>query len=108
MLLVLLTVLVAAFVVLHPYLDASGLCGSGGCQEASQASHAPHAGFSNLCLGAALAASVAVASSFAPSSGGRRVADHRRPVQAFFAPATPPPRPLPGIQATRTRWRDVS
>ncbi len=88
--LVLLTSLVAAFVALHPYLDPSGLCGSGGCPEASS-SHAAHTGFSNLCLGAALVASVAAASSFAPPSEGRRVADHRRPVQAFFAPDTPPP-----------------
>lgn len=105
--LVLLTSLVAAFVALHPYLDPLGLCGSGGCPEA-QPSHAAHTGFSNLCLGAALVGSVAVASSFVPLSGGRRAADHRRPVQAFFAPDTPPPRPLPGSQATRIRWLGVS
>lgn len=97
--LVLLTVLVAAFVALHPYLDASGLCGSGGCQEASQSSHAPHAGFfSAACVGAVLVASVAAAASpFVASSGRRRIAGLRRPVETFLAPDTPPPIPSLGL-----------
>lgn len=97
--LVLLTILVAAFVALHPYLDASGLCGSGGCQEASQASHAPHAGFfSAVCVGAVLAASAAAAASpFAAPSGRRRIAGLRQPVGAFLPPDTPPPIPSLGL-----------
>jgi hypothetical protein len=93
-LLVALAVLVAAFLVLHPYLDEAGLCGLGGCPEASQSSHGGHAGFSNTCLVAVLATFPA-ALAFASFFGRRRAADHPRPIEAYLSPDPPPPRLLP-------------
>jgi hypothetical protein len=91
--LVVITVLVAAFVALHPYLDEAGLCGFGECPEASQSSPAAHAGFSSACLLAVLVASPA-ALAFASFFGCRRAADHPLLTEAYLAPEPPPPRSL--------------
>jgi hypothetical protein len=91
--LIALVVLVATFVALHPYLDEAGLCGLGGCPEASQFSHAAHAGLSTACLVA-----VVVASGARPRAsffGRRRAADPLRPTEAYLPPDTPPPRVSP-------------
>lgn len=89
-----LAILVAAFVSFHPYLDAAGLCGSGGCPKPSHSSHATHVGFSTTCLAAVLVASGAAVFALASSLGRRRVAEHRRPVEPYLSPDTPPPRVL--------------
>ncbi len=96
-LLVAIAVLVTAFVVAHPYLDGAGLCGLGGCPEPSQSSsHAAHGGGSSTaCVSAVLASGVAVFA-FASLSGRRRIADHRRPTEAYLSLDTPPPRLLFG------------
>ena len=95
-----LVVFVAAFLTFHPYLDEAGFCGAGGCPEASQSSHASHAGtsagFSAACLVAVLVASGARALGFVGSSGRLLVADHRRPPEAYLSLDTPPPKLLPG------------
>ena len=93
-LLVMLAVLVAAFVALHPYLDEEAVCGFGGCPDVSQSSHATHVGFSTVCLVAVLVASRAVVI-FATFRGRRRVVDHWRPVETYLSPDPPPPRVLP-------------
>lgn len=94
-----LAVLVAAFLALHPYLDAAGLCDLGGCPEASQSSsHAAHGmGTSATCLAAVLVASGAAALAFASLLGRRRVADQHRPAEAYLSPDTPPPQILPSF-----------
>jgi hypothetical protein len=79
--------LVAAFVALHPYLDEAGLCGFGGCQEASQFSHATHASFSTTCLVAVLVAS-STALAFVPFFG-RRTTDHPLLTDAYLPPEPP-------------------
>ncbi len=93
--LVVIMVLVAAFVALHPYLDEAGLCGLGGCPAASQVSHAAHTGFSTICLVAVLAASAAGVLAFASFLGRRRADDHPWPTEAYLSPDTPPPRVSP-------------
>ena len=55
-----LALIVCAFVALHPYLDAEGYCGLGGCPDASHSSHAPHSGGSSTaCVAAVLVAILA-------------------------------------------------
>ncbi|QIN81032.1 hypothetical protein GBA65_21545 (plasmid) [Rubrobacter marinus] len=95
----LLAVLVAAFLAMHPYLDAAGLCGAGGCPEPSQSSsHAAHGGgFSAACVAAVLVNSAATTLAFASLLGRRFVGDHRRPVETYLSPDTPPPRVLFGL-----------
>ena len=97
--LVALAVLVAAFVALHPYLDEAGLCGLGGCPEASQSSHETHVGFSTACLFAVLVAWGARALAPAWFLGRRRAADPLRPTEAHLSPDPPPPRVSPSRQA---------
>lgn len=94
----LLAVMVGVFVILHPYLDEAGLCGLGGCPEPSQSSsHAAHSGgFSTACMAAVLVASGTAAFAFASLFGGRRIADHRRPIETYLSLDTPPPRFLLG------------
>jgi hypothetical protein len=92
--LVTLAVFVAAFMTVHPYLDEAGLCGLGGCPEASQSSHAAHSGFSTTCLVAVLAASSA-ALAFAPFFGRRRTTGHPLLTEAYLPPEPPPPRVAP-------------
>ncbi|MDP9479826.1 MAG: hypothetical protein M3R38_29895 [Actinomycetota bacterium] len=87
----LLAVLVATFVALYPLLD----CGPEGCPEASQASHAAHAGLSTACLAAVLVGSGAAAPIFRPFVGRRRITNPRRPVETYLSPEAPPPRVLP-------------
>jgi hypothetical protein len=94
--LVALVVLVTAFVALHPYLDKAGLCGFGGCPEASQqSSHAAHTSFSTTCLVAVLAASGARALAFTPFFGRCRATDYPRPTEVYLSPDPPPPRVSP-------------
>ncbi len=92
--LVALVVLVAAFVALHPYLDEAGLCGLGGCPEASQFSHTAHTSFSTACLVAVLVvASTALA--FTSLFGRRRTTNHPLLTEAYLSPDPPPPRVSP-------------
>ena len=90
---VVLTVLLIVFVMLHPYLDGAGLCGLGGCPEPSQSSsHAAHGGgFSTPCTTAVLVVSGTATFAFATLGGRRRIVDHRRPVEAYLSLDTPPP-----------------
>jgi hypothetical protein len=88
-------VLVAAFMSLHPYLDEAGLCGLGGCPEASQVSNTAHTSFSTVCLVAVLAASVAGVLAFASFFDRRRVDDHPWPIEAYISLDPPPPRISP-------------
>jgi hypothetical protein len=91
-----LAMLVAAFVALHPYLDEAGLCGFGGCPEASQqSSHAAHTSFSTTCLAAVLAASGARTLAFASFFGRRRGTDYPRPTETYLSLDPPPPRISP-------------
>jgi hypothetical protein len=87
--------LVAAFVALHPYLDEAGLCGLGGCPEASQVSHTAHTSFSTICLAAVLAASAVGVLAFASFYRRRRVDDFPRPTETYLSPDPPPPRVSP-------------
>jgi hypothetical protein len=89
-----LVILVIAFASFHPYFDAAGYCGLGGCQEASQSSHAAHAGLSTTCLVAVLAASP-MALAFAFFFGRRRAADFPLLTEAYLSPDPPPPRVSP-------------
>jgi hypothetical protein len=92
-LVIVLVILVVAFASFHPYFDAAGYCGLGGCPEVSQSSHAAHVSFSTTCLVAVLAVSpMALAFAF---FGRRRVADHSRPTEAYLSPDPPPPRLSP-------------
>ena len=87
-------VLVAAVLASHPYLEEAGLCGHGGCPEASQSSHATHAthaGPSGACLAAVLAAAGASVPAFFAFLKGRAVRQ-RRPAEAYLVPEPPPPR----------------
>lgn len=96
--LVALAVLVAAFLMVHSYLDGAGLCGLGGCPEPSQSSsHAAHGGaFSTACMAAVLVASGIAALAFASLFGGRFVGDYWRPVETYLSPDPPPPQFLLG------------
>ena len=85
-----LVVMVAALLA-SPFLDEVGLCGHGGCPEASQSSHAAHAGASSACLAAVLVATGAAASAFFASLGGRRPVRQQRPAEAHLPPELPPP-----------------
>jgi hypothetical protein len=89
--LVALVVLVVAFVSFHPFLDEAGLCGVGGCLEASQSSPAAHVGFSTACLFAVLAA-LPAALAFAPFLGRRRADYQPGPTDTYLSPDPPPPR----------------
>ena len=105
-LLVALAIFVLGFASFHPYFDASGLCGLGGCPKPAESSHAAtgganagghggtSGGFSGACLAAVLAALLA-APAFVPSSARTRGARHLRPADAYLPPGTPPPRVLP-------------
>lgn len=85
--------LVAAFMVLYPYLDGMGLCISGGCPEASQASHhTVSGGLMTACLlVAAVLGSTPVVFAFAVFRG-RPVDAFVRPAQLYLSPELPPPR----------------
>jgi hypothetical protein len=93
-LLVALAVLVAVFVALHPYLDEAGLCGLGGCPEASQGSQSAHASSSTACLLAVLVASPTVLA-LASFVGRRRTTDHPLLTEAYLPLEPPPPRVSP-------------
>ena len=90
--LLVLAVLVAALVALHPYLDEAGLCGLGGCPDASQSSHEAHVGFSTTCLVVVLVGFSVLPSASAAFFGRRRAADPLRPTEARLSPDPPPPR----------------
>ncbi len=93
--LVALTVLVVVFVSFHPYFDAEGLCGSGGCPKPSHSSHATHSiSFSTVCLAAVLVTSDAAALTFASFFKRLRAANHRRPSETYLSPDAPPPQIL--------------
>ncbi len=85
-------VLVAAFLASHPYLEGAGLCGHGGCPEATQSSHAAHAASSAGCVAAVLAAAGGATVAFFASFGLGRSPRQRRPAEAFLPPDPPPPR----------------
>ena len=52
---------VLAFASLHPFFDAAGLYGLGGCPEPSSSSHEVHGGVSSAaCVAAVLAAALTV------------------------------------------------
>ena len=84
-------VLVAAVLASHPFLEEAGLCGHGGCPEASQSSHVTHAAPSLACLAAVLVAAGAAAPAFFASLGGRRPVRQQRPTEAHLPPEPPPP-----------------
>ena len=91
-----LAVFVFAFASFHAYFDAAGLCGLGGCPDASHTADGSHgAGFSTACVAAVLGASLA-AHAFA-SFFGRRATEQRRPSATYLSPDTPPPRVLLGL-----------
>src|SRR5215218_8386108 len=93
-LLVALALLVFAFGSLHPFFDAAGLCGLGGCQKPVQSSHDSHSGGSSTaCVAAVLVAAVATPA-FRRFSKRRRVTGLRRPTGPYLSPDTPPPRVL--------------
>ena len=85
-----LVVMVAALLA-SPFLDEVGLCGHGGCPEASQSTHAAHAGPSGACLAAVLVAAGAAAPALFASPGGRRPFRQQRPTEAHLPPESPPP-----------------
>ncbi len=90
--LVALAVFVFAFASFHPCLDAAGLCGLGGCPDASQPSHVSQVASPVVCLSAVLAAAGAAAPAFYPSLVLLRAVRQRRPAEAYLAPEPPPTR----------------
>lgn len=86
-----LLVVMAAALLASPFLDEVGLCGHGGCPEASQSTHAAHAGLSGACLAAVLVAAGAAAAAFFASLRGRLPARQQRPTEAHLPPELPPP-----------------
>lgn len=88
-LLIAIAFFVCVFVSSHPYLDAEGHCGFGGCPDASHAT-----GFSTACVAAVLVAAVATPS-FPRFSKRRWAAEHQRPSGPYLSPDTPPPRVSP-------------
>ena len=89
---VVLAVLVAALVALHPYLGSADLCGPGGCPHGVEA-HAsgpvdPSAAGRSAAALAMLPAALALFAS-------RRPASDRRPEATYPCPEPPPPRLLP-------------
>lgn len=91
-LLLFLAVLLAAFVAFYPYLDGMGLCVSGGCPDAQQASSSTTpGGFSGVCLLVAVLGSsagmiVLTLGRMWPATTGRRL------TQLYLPPDPPPPR----------------
>ena len=81
-----LAMLVAAFVSLHPYWDAEGMCDSGACP---QMVHSSAAG-SGACLVVVLAAAPVMQAVL--RSRLRGTASERRPLQVFSSLDPPPPR----------------
>ena len=90
-LLVLLVVAIAAFSSSDPYLEGLGLCGHGGCPEASQSSHVVHSGSSGACLAAVLVAAGVAGPAFFAGLGLGRATRQRRPAEAYLPPDPPPP-----------------
>lgn len=88
-----LAIMVAALLA-SPFLDEVGLCGHGGCPEASQSTHAAHAGPAGACLAAVLVAAGAAAPAFFAPLGGRRPGRQQRPTEAHLPPESPPPQVL--------------
>ena len=94
--LVSVAVLVALFGMLHPALDAAGLCGSGGCPEMMESSGG-HTGFSLSCIAAVVSAFSVVAFAGALFSLGRRPTNHSRPHELYLTLDPPPPRLSPRV-----------
>ncbi len=92
-LLLFIAVLLAAFVASYPYLDGMGLCVSGGCPDAQQASSAISGGLSGACLLVAVLGSTPAVVAFALFRGSPFSAN-RHPTQLYFSPEPPPPRDL--------------
>ncbi|QIN85357.1 hypothetical protein GBA63_21820 (plasmid) [Rubrobacter tropicus] len=90
-LLVLLVVAIAAFSSSDPYLEGLGLCGHGGCPEAS---HVSHVGSSGACLAAVLVAAAVAGPAFFAALALGRAGRERRPAETFLPPDPPPPRVL--------------
>ena len=91
-LLVAAVVLVATFSTSDPYLEGLGLCGHGGCPEASQSSHIAHSGSSGACLAAVLVAAGVAGPAFFAGLGLGRATRQQRPSEAYLPPDPPPPR----------------
>jgi hypothetical protein len=90
-LLLFLAVLLAAFVASYPYLDGMGLCVSGGCPDAQQASSTTPGGLSGACLLVAVLGSSVGVAAFTLSRIRPRTAV-RRITQLYLTPDPPPPR----------------
>lgn len=87
-----LTVLVATFVVLYPYLGAMGFCDHDGeCPYVAQSSHTSSAGLTATCLSAVLAASSAGVLAFATFYGRRITSTESQPEDIFLPPDPHPP-----------------
>jgi hypothetical protein len=91
-LIVLATLVAAAFVALYPYLGAMEMCDSGECPYAAQSSsHTSTAGLASVCVSAVLSAFPAMLA-FALLRGHRLAAAHWRPMQLYLSLDPPPPR----------------
>lgn len=91
--LVALLVFLAVFVALHPSLEASGSCGSGGCPEAVHSHGSAHVHPPTECAAAVLAAFSALA--VAPAVfRRRRLSPGAWPAQLFLSPDPRPPQLL--------------
>ena len=88
--LLMLTVFVASFVALYPYLEPMGFCASSGCPEVSQASHSGTGVFSTGCLIAVLTAVPGLVTLLAFFM--RRTVDQHWTTQLYLAPDPDPPR----------------
>ena len=92
--LVALVVVVGAFLASHPYLEEAGLCGHGGCPDASPSSHVSHVGPSGACLAAVLVAAAVAGPAFFAALGLGGAASQRRPSETYLPPEPPPPQAL--------------
>lgn len=86
---VVLVVLIATFSGSDPYLEGLGLCGHGGCPEAS---HVVHSSSSGACLAAVLVTAGVAGLAYFAALGLGRAARQQRPAEAYLSPDPPPPR----------------
>lgn len=82
-----LAVVLLAFALFYPYLDAAGLCGEAGCPHFLQSHASAAAGLPS----ATLAAVAAVASPALVRSFGARPASDQSPSQVYADPDPEPP-----------------
>lgn len=86
---VIVAVLVAAFVALHPYLGPAELCGPQGCPHTVEAHGASYVDPSSVGAAAALVVPMTAALAF------RRPCSDRRPEEAYLSPEPLPPQLIP-------------